>query len=87
MKTNLKELMDQLGFTYEDLLKDIEKQMAYTYDHRVEYENYVIAQDKNTEFNDVIILKDNQEIFHASLNKQLNDKELKDLLLDYIGEH
>lgn len=86
MRTNVKELMKLLGITYEDLLKDIEKQKSYTYDHRVNYKNYTIAQDKNTEYNDVIILKDNKEIFHCSCSKQFSDKELKEMLLEHIRE-
>jgi hypothetical protein len=69
-----------------DLIEDIKKQMTYTYDHRVSYENYVIAQDKNTEFNDVIILKDNKEILHTTCTKQFNDKELLKMLLDFIKD-
>lgn len=84
---NIKELMDKFGITKEELLEDIKKQMSYTYSHRVKYKNYIIAQDENKEFNDIIILKDNKEIFHCSCDRQFNDKELKSRLKDFIGEY
>lgn len=84
MRTSVKELMEQLGITKEELLEDIKKQMSYTYDHRVKHDDYVIAQDKNTEFNDIIILKNGKEVFHASCDKQFSDEELKKYIIDYI---
>lgn len=84
IKGNIKELMQELGITDDELLKDIEKQLNYTYSHRINYKNYIIAQDENTEFNDVIILKDGKEIFHSSNDKQYTDEELKEYLLNVI---
>lgn len=68
----------------EDLLEDIEKQMKYTYSHRLDYGEYTIAQDENTEYNDIIVLKDGIEIFHSSNSKQYTDDELKNYLLNVI---
>ena len=74
-------------FTLGDLIEDIKKQLTYTYDHKVKYKNYMICQDKNTEFNDIIILKDNKEVLHYSCNKQYTDEELLNKLKEYIGEN
>lgn len=84
MKKEIENILKEFGITKEELMKDIEKQMSYTYSHRVKYKNYIIAQDENTEFNDVIILKDNKEIFHCSCNKQFTDDELKEMLVNHI---
>ena len=84
MKGNIKDLMQELGITDDELLKDIEKQLNYTYAHRISYKNYVIAQDENREFNDVIVLKDGKEVFHSSNDKQYSDEELKKYLIGII---
>lgn len=81
---NIKEIMKKFGITDKELLEDIKKQMSYTYDHMVSYKGYTIAQDKNTEFNDVIILKGSKELLHASCNKQFSDEELKKWLVDFV---
>ena len=83
-KKKIKEILEELGISMEEFLEDIQKQMNYTYSHRVNYKNYTIAQDENTEFNDVIILKDGKEIFHSSNGKQYTDEELKEYLLNVI---
>lgn len=85
-KMTIKEMMEYFGITDKELLKDIKKQMSYTYSRRVSYKDYVIAQDENTEFNDIIILKNGKEVVHASCSRQFTDKELRDKLLNYIGE-
>lgn len=82
----IKELMEELGITEEELLKNIEEQKKYTYSHRIKYKNYVIAQEKKSPFNDIIILKNGKEVVHASCSRQFTDKELRDKLLEYIGE-
>lgn len=84
-KGNIKDLMQELGITDDELLKDIEKQLNYTYAHRISYKNYVIAQDENREFNDVIVLKDGKEVFHSSNDKQYSDEELKKYLINIIA--
>lgn len=84
IKGNIKDLIKELGITDDDLLKDIEKQLSYTYSHRISYKNYVIAQDENTEFNDIIVLKDGKEVFHSSNDKQYSDEELKKYLISII---
>ena len=80
----IKEILEELGISMEEFLEDIQNQMNYTYLHRVNYKNYTIAQDENTEFNDVIILKDGKEIFHCSCDKQFSDEELKEMLIEHI---
>lgn len=83
-KGNIKELMQELRIINDELLKDIEKQLNYTYAHRISYKNYVIAQDENREFNDVIVLKDGKEVFHSSNDKKYSDEELKKYLIGII---
>lgn len=83
-KKKIKEILEDLGISMEEFLEDIQKQMNYTYSHKVNYKNYTIAQDENTEFNDVIILKNGKEIFHGSCSKQFTDEELKEMLVDHI---
>lgn len=82
----IKELMKEAGISLEELMKDIEEQKKYTYSHRIKYKNYVIAQEKKSPFNDIIILKNGKEVLHASCSRQFTDKELRDKLLNYIGE-
>ena len=84
MNKKIEDILKEFGITKEEFVKDIEKQMSYTYSHRVNYKNYTIAQDKNTEFNDVIILKNGKEIFHCSCSKQFTDEELKEMLVEHI---
>ena len=76
--------MKELDIKDQELIDDIIKQMSYTYAHRVKYKNYIIAQDQNEIFNDIIVLKDGKEIFHSSNSKQFTTKELKKYLLNVI---
>ena len=85
-KMSIKEAMKEFGISYEELLADIEEQSHYTYSHRVKYKNYIIAQEILSTYNDIIILRNNKEIFHATCDRQFTDEELKEKLINFIGD-
>lgn len=48
---------------------------------KIKYKGYIISQAEN---NHVMICKDNQMLFHASMTKKLNEEELKEQLDFYL---
>ena len=50
------------------------------------YKNYIIAQERLSKYNDIIILRNNKEIFHATCDRQFTDEELKEKLINFIGD-